>query len=319
METDDGHHAWETDVADTLALAAQALEGAFGPERAAWMKRLEQHHDHFSSVLEGLAERGDAPRGLELAFRLQEHWFEPPHTTEGRDWFARLLALPAAAAPSALRARSLDLAGALAINQEDYGTARALKEEGLAILRQAGEPVDIGFALMHLGHLYGLAQGDFAHARSIYREAHHLFQAAEHAEGIAHALANQANMAILMQDYRPARDLTLESLRLYKDLNDTFSMAHSLVRAAGVLAGNGQAELALRVGGAGAAQLEAIGVSEPPIYQARFESMLDPARRALPTEAQAAEWSDGQALSLMEAVDLALAELDTIDREKPAG
>jgi hypothetical protein len=36
--------AYSERVDGYLALAAQSLEGAFGPERAMWMDRLEQEH-----------------------------------------------------------------------------------------------------------------------------------------------------------------------------------------------------------------------------------------------------------------------------------
>ena len=303
--------AHEREVAACLALAEQALEAAFGPERAAWMQHLEREHHRLVDALEWLVQRQDAQRGLHLAYLLQELWFEDHHTTEGRVWLERLLALPGAAEGLPLRARVLDLAGALALNQGDYATAAVRQADGLAILRQLGEPLAIGFALMHMGNLTGLAQGNFAQARELYREAWELLAANHHPEGTAHALANQGTMAILMGDYAPARQLTLEGLRRYLALDLTYDIALSLWRAAGVVAGLGQAETALSLAGAGAAHLAAIGVSQPEIFRQRYNHMLEPARQALTAEAQAAAWAAGQSMSLDKVVALALTCLET--------
>jgi hypothetical protein len=60
--------AYSERVDGYLALAGQALEGAFGPERAIWMARLETEHAcrALQRVFAWLIARGDAERGLRL-------------------------------------------------------------------------------------------------------------------------------------------------------------------------------------------------------------------------------------------------------------
>ena len=70
---------------------------------------------NFRAALKWLIERGEAERGLRLADLLQELWFEEQHTSEGRAWFATLLAMSQAAARTTQRAQALDLAGAYAL------------------------------------------------------------------------------------------------------------------------------------------------------------------------------------------------------------
>src|SRR5262245_12805380 len=174
-------------------MAEQALQEAFGPQRAVWMQRLEREHINFRAALEWLVDRGDAERGLRLADLLQELWFEEQHTSEGRAWFATLLALQQAAARTTQRAQALDLAGAYALNQGDYAAARALKEEGVAILRELGNTGRLGYSLLHLGHLAGYAQEDFHAAQLLYQEGLDHLRNMGSAEGTAHALANLGN------------------------------------------------------------------------------------------------------------------------------
>lgn len=290
------------------SLAEQVLQEAFGPERATWMRRLEREHANLQATLSWLVARADAERGLRLAYLLQELWFEEAHTSEGRTWFATLLALPRAGVPPTLRAQSLDLAGALALNQGDYTAARVLKEEGLAILRAGSDTARLGSALLHLGHLIGFAQGDLPAAQALYREALGLFRGLSQAEGTADALANLGSVAILMGDYASASPLVAESLRLYRTLGYPYDMALSLGRAAGIAAGTGQPQRALRLAGASAAHCASIGVSQPPLFHERSERMIASAREALSEAVQAACWAEGRAMSLEQAVEDALEE-----------
>jgi non-specific serine/threonine protein kinase len=293
-------------VAFSFELAEQVLQEAFGPQRAAWMQRLQREHANLRAALEWLVAHGDAQRGLHLADLLQELWFEEQHTSEGRSWFATLLALPQAAARTAQRAQALDLAGALALNQGDYEAARVLKGEGLAILRELGDPMPLGYALLHMGHLVGFAQENFPAARALYQEGLDLFRGLSHREGTAHALANLASVAIMTGDYATAGRLVEQSLQIYQELGYVYDMALSLGRAAGVAAGNDHPERALRLAGASAAQCAVIGVSQPAIFQARSERMLERARQALSEASQAALWAEGQAMPLEAAVGYAL-------------
>src|SRR6266540_2964632 len=80
-------------VAFYATLAEQVLQEAFGPQRATWMRRLEREHSNIQASLTWLVACGDAERGLQLAYLLQELWFEEAYTSEGRSWFATLLGL----------------------------------------------------------------------------------------------------------------------------------------------------------------------------------------------------------------------------------
>jgi tetratricopeptide (TPR) repeat protein len=295
-------------VAFSSQLAEQALQAAFSPQRAVWMERLEGEHANLHAALGWLVVRGEAERGLQLADLLQELWFEPHHTSEGRAWFAALLALPQAAAHTTQRAQALDLAGAYALNQGDYAAARALKEEGLAILRELGNQERLGYSLLHLGHLVGYAQEDFPAAQALDQEGLDLFRGLSHAEGTAHALANLGNVAIMTGDYATARPLVADSLRMYRELGQVYAQAQMLGSAAGIAVGTGQPERAMRLAGASATHCAAIGVSQPAIFEARNKRVIEDARHALSEVAQATLWAEGQALPLEQAVAYALEE-----------
>jgi hypothetical protein len=50
-----------------VALVEQARREMFGPQRQAWMARLEQEHDELRALLHWLATQGFAEQGLRLA------------------------------------------------------------------------------------------------------------------------------------------------------------------------------------------------------------------------------------------------------------
>jgi hypothetical protein len=146
----------------------------------------------------------------------------------------------------------------------------------------------------------------FARSGGRCRGRYDTLRAESHTEGTAHALANLANVAILTSDYASAGPLVQESLQLYRELGSAYDMALSVERAAGIAAGTDHPERALRLAGASAAHLTALGVSRPRIFQERSERMIEQARRALNEAAQNALWGEGHVLSLEQAVAYAL-------------
>ncbi len=288
-----------------LGLARRSLDEAFGPERAMWMNRLEQEHINLQSVFEWLVKRGEAERGLRLAYLLQELWFEDQHTGEARTLFAALLALPAAAARTSARARYLDLAGAFALNQNNYAEARSLKQEGVGICRELGDSSALGSSLIHLGHVE-LYAGEFPAARKLYQQALQIFTVLGDPIWTARAVGNLSNVTLELGDYVTADRLAQESLQRYRDLGLEWELVGAIGIAAGVTAGLGQPERSIRLAGASAAQRERMGVSLPPLFKARFERMIASARQALPEPVQTKAWEEGQSMSLEQAVEYAL-------------
>jgi non-specific serine/threonine protein kinase len=286
-------------------LAEQSLEEAFGPERAMWMNRLEQEHVNLQPVFEWLIERGEAERGLKLAYLLQELWFEDHHTSEARTVFATLLALPAAAARTKTRAQYLDLAGAFALGQNDYAEARSLKQEGVAICRELEDSAVLGHSLIHLGYVEQYA-GDLPAAQDIYQEALQIFLGLDDQKWIAYATDNLGRVTLELGDYVTADRLMQESLQRYRDLGLEWELAITIGNAAGVAAGLGQPERSIRLAGASAAHRERIGVSMPPVFKARFERMIVSARQSLAESVQTRVWEEGQTMTLEQATEYAL-------------
>ena len=301
--------AFQQRLETAYALAETSLEEAFGEQRTEWINRLEAKHDELVGLLQELLERGDAEAGLHLTTLLQELWFEPQHTAEGLDWLRRFLVLPAAQARTALRASGLDLTGAYALNLGDYRQAQLLEEEALGIFRECGNPEQVAYTLFHLGHLSGFVHGDYPAARELYQEGLDVLCAGSHNEGIPHGLVNVGTALTGMGAAAGAAPLIAESLSRYSEMGSLYKMMLSLRRAAAVAAGLGLAETSLRLAGASDRQRLALGVSEPEVFLQAYARMLEPARNQLDEASQVRLWEEGAALSLEEAVAIALQAL----------
>jgi predicted ATPase/DNA-binding SARP family transcriptional activator len=201
-----------------LALAEQAESQLVGAEQAVWLKRLEVEHDNLRSVLEWCKamEEGDGV-GLQLAGALANFWRTRGYLSEGRAYLAETLGRPGAAAPTPVRSRALDGAGMLACDQGDYGTAKALYEESLAIRRELGDRPGIANSLHNLG-LVANFQEDYAASRALYEESLAIRREMEDRQGIASSLNNLGNMAYAVGDYGTATLLLQESLAISREI-----------------------------------------------------------------------------------------------------
>jgi hypothetical protein len=302
--------AFQQRLETACALAETSLEEAFGEQRTEWINRLEAKHDELVGLLQELLERGDAEAGLHLTTLLQELWFEPQHTAEGLDWLRRFLVLPATQARTALRASGLDLTGAYALNLGDYRQARLLEEEALGIFRECGNPEQVAY-------IYALPPGAFKRLCSWGLSSG------------ASALSGRAGCPVRRQSqrgYSPwtgecrhgfhwngrcggGGPLIAESLSRHSEMGSLYNMMLSLRRAAAVAAGLGLEETSLRLAGTSDRQRLALGVSEPEVFLQAYARMLEPARNQLDEASLVRLWEEGAALSLEEAVAIALQAL----------
>lgn len=288
-----------------LDLAKHMLDEAFGEERAAWLARIEAELPQIRIVFDWLATQKDAQRGLQLAYLLQELWFEEVYTEEGFALLQRFLQLQTSGESAKLRAMCLDLAGALAINLGEYATALTLKEAGVSLLQPLGKTTQLAYALLHLGHLYGYAQEDYATAEAFYLEALGLFRHLQNVEGMTHATANLANAALESGNLLSARALTYESLRHYQEMDMAWELALLLNTTAGIEAASGYGETAVFLAAASAAHRQRIGVSMPEVYEKRYQQIEATVRASVAETEHPHLWQEGQMLRLDEAVNLA--------------
>ncbi|HEV8636796.1 MAG TPA: tetratricopeptide repeat protein, partial [Chloroflexota bacterium] len=326
-----------------LVLAEEAEPRLRAAEQVTWLDRLELEHGNLRAALRWWVEHGEVEHGLRMGGALRWFWYLRGHLTEGRTWLEKLLALPMPSAPRArwARAKALGGAGNVATQRGDYGTARALFSESVALAREVGDRWWLAFALRGLGHVahrsgdyaaappvlhealttarelgdgwltaltlfhYGRlerALGDYAAARGRFEEALALYRREGDAWGAAHSLSHLGAVACEQGDRGAARGALNEALEIFRILGHGIGIAYSLEGLATLAATRDHAGRALRLAGAAAALRETVGSPLAPVDTTMLERWLGPARAALSGEAAAAAWEEGRAMTPEQAV-----------------
>ncbi|HEY3202763.1 MAG TPA: protein kinase [Thermoanaerobaculia bacterium] len=183
--------------------------------------------------------------------------------------------------------------------------AESLHRQSLEISRQLGDRRGVAASLNHLGDV-ARDRSDFGGARALYEESLGAFRAIGDVWGEAGTLTDLGNLARDEGNHAGAAHSYSESLRLFQELDQNRGVARALEGFAGSAAAQGKPARALRLAGAAAALRQAIGAPLPPTEQARLETSLDPARRALPHETASAAWLDGWSMPPERAIESAL-------------
>jgi predicted ATPase len=190
-----------------LALAEQAEPELSGPQQLSWFERLEREHDNLRAALSWFLEQDSERRRSELALRfsgaLSRFWEIRGYVSEGRRWLERVLD-ESRGVRSAVRAKALVGAGALATLQDDFGQAEALCGEGLALYRELGDRRGSATALSCLGYAT-MMRSNYAAAHALLEEALALFREAGDTGSSVYALHRLASVLffrVSMQERR---------------------------------------------------------------------------------------------------------------------
>jgi tetratricopeptide (TPR) repeat protein len=173
--------------------------------------------------------------------------------------------------------------GRIARSHGDYQLAEELVSDALEKAHELGHPIGIPLSLMVLGHI-ALDQGDLDRAASLIGES------LEYLCDIAERWGNTGRLkGVAAVAAAP------------------WGMPAVLEGLGGVAGARGEAARAARLFGATAVLREMVGYAREPVDQPGFERWSAPVRAALSDEAFAAAWAEGEAMTLDDAVDEALA------------
>jgi predicted ATPase len=307
-----------------------------------WLDRLESEHDNLRAALDYFEDVDDPQRALQLAGALHRFWYMRGHLREGRERVERWLA--ADERPTAARARALNGAAVMALNNADYGTGRLRAEEALALHRSLEDTWGAAYSEMLLGQAAADGEDDYETARRLTANAEAQFRnlgdeyyarlaahnvgyflqelgdldaARELLEDVARraraagderneaaALGQLGQVAIMQERYDDARGLLVESLSISSHLGDVTMGARDLRRMARVLAETGRAEAAARVLSASEAMREEAGQREGWIAAVN-ERITARIRDSLDGDAFERAWAEGRTLGVDEALVLA--------------
>jgi tetratricopeptide (TPR) repeat protein len=182
------------------------------------------------------------------------------------------------------------------------------------IFRRLEDHAGVAWSMNYQGDV-ARDQGDSEAARDLYQQGLAIFRELGDRWGIAGTLADLGNLAKEQGNYPATRSLYQESIRIFQELDHKRGIARLLECFACSAAAQLEAERSLRLAGAAAALRQNIGAPLTPAEQAKLESSLHPARRALTNTADVTAWLEGWALP----VDKAIEEVLMPETASPSG
>jgi predicted ATPase len=197
--------------------------------------------------------------------------------------------------------------------QGDIAAAQAASEEQLVLCREIGAPWLTAFPLRQLGRI-ARARGDLEDAQRLLDEALAAWRDAGDHWQIATTLRDLGAVAFEAGDYQRAMAVFGECLSLFRDVGYTRGIVLALPWTGYVAAMRGQPEQAARLIAWARAQGDTVDRVSPVRHSPHSERMVANVREALGDAVFAAHWAEGRALTLEEAIALALAETETGDR-----
>jgi hypothetical protein len=111
-------------------LAERAGEELIGPERAAWLLRVEQEQGNLARAFTATMGAGDVAEAVRICTGLWPYWLDGRSLDQGRDWFGQLIAHSDTMRDTAV-VRVSYAAARLAAAQNDHDSAVRLAEAGL--------------------------------------------------------------------------------------------------------------------------------------------------------------------------------------------
>jgi predicted ATPase/DNA-binding SARP family transcriptional activator len=222
-----------------------------GAAAAQALAALEESHADLQAALEFLLRPGapgvDTEHGLRLAEAVTTVWRSRGRFSEARAWLRRALretpALQAAAEPSSERAAALRSAGYLAIDQGDWGTARALLDEALSMARALGDRRAEAMALMRLGRLSDHLE-EYATSQWLYEQCLAIWREEDAQAGIVACLNCLGWVAFAQGDYPAARVYHQACLATNRERGHPHGMAWSYNNLADIFLAEGDLEAA---------------------------------------------------------------------------
>jgi non-specific serine/threonine protein kinase len=193
----------------------------------------------------------------------------------------------------------------LALMQKDYPTARTRAEQAETLARGIGDEWALCHSLTALQQV-ALRQGEWATARRLLEESLTLARRIGESWVLPFSLDELAQAEIAERKYENARAALRESLLLRQDQGSRAGIVYSLNSIGALASAEGDFRSAIQLAAAAANLGEAIGVRLTPMEQGVVDGWLVPLQQAVDQNEFQSAWEAGRAMSVDQAVELAL-------------
>jgi len=222
------------------------------------------------------------------------------------DLYDEAIALSRATGSAWIEAHTLTNMGAARRMLGQVPVADELYRASLALFVRLDDDWGRGIALRALAGL-AVDQEDFAVAQALYEESAPFFRETGDTRGLAQALLSLGKVALRLGQVEYAREIFAEAVSRWREVGISTGIVRCLAGLADVAVAQDEPERAVRLYGALATQSTSVGVVFSRTDEAERESNLVDLRFALEDTTYAGAWAMGQAMSLEQAVDDALA------------
>ena len=326
----------------------EAVEPQFlGNEQTMWLKRLDPELDNLRAALNWSMGTRAIRSGSRLLSASYRFWWLRGQSREAIQRLAELLSQPDLAAPTMDRARALFAAGFLeGWVHSNFSDARPLFAESLAIAEKFGDKKCAVRAQVHLGAI-AQYQGDYQTARSLFAKSKALALAENDLFAIRNILSHEADGAFMQGEYERAKSLNeacvayrgnreghdlayllrrlgqcnlqlshageavsfiRESLMMNRGFGDRQGVAACMAALAAVAMARGQGSKATTLFAAADVALKSMRAQLLHIDQTAYDCNLAAVRAQLDRITFDAAWAEGQALTMEQAIELAMNE-----------
>jgi predicted ATPase/DNA-binding CsgD family transcriptional regulator len=200
---------------------------------------------------------------------------------------------------------SLTLAAELALFQGHFSEAQALAEDARRAAHAVGEEWIEGLTVVYFG-LLALQRGDHARARHNLERGLNMCQRQGDPRFSARALDGLGLLAVVEGRSEDAHACLAESLRLVDEIGNRPAIADTLESFTALAASLSRPEAALQLAGAAAAFREAIGAAQSPFRRDLVNRWHPSQQQGEEQEFSSRNWAIGQAMTIQEAIALAL-------------
>jgi len=203
-------------------------------------------------------------------------------------------------------ATTLNALGSVASYQGNLTSARELLEESLQISEELGDRLGVARSFGNLG-LVDSAQGDYPAAKARYERTLAIARELKNQEFVAGSLFALGLLCLETSDFAAAVSLHRESLAIWHELGTGRGTIDSLTRLAEGIAALGSPLRAARIWGAEYRLRAEHGLPLAPMDRSDHDRHVAIARAALGNDvAFDRAWQEGRALTLDQAIELAL-------------
>lgn len=221
------HATWFT------AWAEEAAKHLSGSGQANWLNQMDGEHGNLDAALQHMIHAANRAGALSLVTSLSRYWLIRGRFAEGRDGCRRTLGLFFSPTDSAPLAKLHGIEGDLALQQGDFGAARAAFESAWRQSETIGDRRTAAETLRRLGKLADL-QGQTGEAERFMQASLDHYTALDDGWGIAAVLNNLGLLASNAGHFDLARERLVESLIRFRSLEERWAEGVTLLNLGNV-------------------------------------------------------------------------------------